>query len=99
MKKEIRRFPIKYYCDWTWGITIEELEKDLAELKKLGVTHIDIEPTDDYGSPSINIEFISERLETDKECYEREKEAKEKEEYLKLQDLKKFNEIKSKYNL
>jgi len=71
MEKQIRKFRVNFDFDWTYGVEIKKLKEDLETLEKLGVTEIEIEAEDNWGSPSVTIEAFAERLETDEEFKER----------------------------
>ena len=71
MEKQIRKFRVNFDFDWTYGVEIKKLKEDLETLEKLGVTEIEIEAEDNWGSPSVTIEAFAERLETDEEFNER----------------------------
>ena len=71
MEKQIRKFKVNFDFDWTYGVQIKKLKEDLETLEKLGVTEIEIEAEDNWGSPSVTIEAFAERLETDEEFKER----------------------------
>ena len=96
MQKEIR---VKIESDlcWTYGISIEQIKKDIERLEKLGVDEIYIETEDYYGSPSISCNAYQTRLET-KEEYETRL-LKEKQEYeeRKARDLATLEKLKNLY--
>ena len=71
MEKQIRRFKVNFDFNWTYGVEIKKLKEDLETLEKLGVSEIEIEAEDNWGSPSVTIEAFAERLETDEEAKER----------------------------
>ena len=50
---------------------MSKFKKDIEELEKLGVTHLDIEACENYGCASITIDAINERFETDLEVQNR----------------------------
>jgi hypothetical protein len=50
---------------------LSKIKKDIEELEKLGVTHLDIDTYESYGCVSIEIEAINERLETNLEVAKR----------------------------
>lgn len=94
-KKLIRNFTVNKDLDWTYGVTIETIKKDIVELEKLGVTSLNIEPYEEYGDISVNIECISSREETDKEQQERLnklKNIKKRQEKWELEQLRKLQE-------
>lgn len=92
-----RNFKVDYYFDWTYGVTITQIREDLDALEKLGVTSIDMDTMDNYGSISISIEAISNRLETDEEYFERKKKEDEFADKLKQAELKQLEILQNKY--
>lgn len=69
--KQFRNFEIENQLDWCYGISILKLRDELDRLEKLGATHIEIEPYDDYASPYVIINAYVNRLETDEEYSDR----------------------------
>lgn len=99
MKKEIRRFKVPFYINWDYGITVEQIRKDLDELEKLGAKEIDINAAEEYGSVSVTIEAFSKREETDEEFEERINQQKQRQEEIKARDLLILERIKLKYGI
>lgn len=99
MEKRIDRFKVPFEFNWTYGVTIEKLRKDLDDLEKLGVTEICIEPDDSWNCPIVTIEAFIEREETDEEFQKRVNEETQRQEEIKRRELKQFAEIKAKYGL
>ena len=99
MKKQVKRFEVPFYFDWTYGVTIEKLRKDLDELEKLGVKEIDIETEENWGSTSVTINAFIEREETDEEFEKRVNEEKQWQEEIKRRDLQQLEQLKSKYGV
>ena len=99
MGKQVKRFEVPFNFDWTYGITIEKLRKDLDELEKLGVKEIDIEAEENWGSASVTIEAYIEREETDEEFEKRVNEEKQMQEEIKRRELKQLEQLKSKYGM
>lgn len=97
MEKQIKKFKVPYHLDWTYGVSIEEIRKDLDELEKLGVKQINIESVDYYGSLSVLIEAYTEREETDLEYENRINEERVIQEKIKVLELKKLEELKRRY--
>ncbi len=97
LEKQIRRFPVAFPFDWVYGIAISKLKEDIAELEKLGATHIDIETESNYGDYSIRVEGICERLETDEECEARVAEMQARQEGQKRRELAFLEQLKKKY--
>ena len=96
MKKEILA-EIPYSFNWTWGVSIDTIRKDLNTVEKLGATDIQIETEESYGNICISITATCKRLETDEEYgyrLKREEENKKRIEELELQHLQK---LKAKY--
>lgn len=98
MKKEVRKFKVDFNFNWTYGVEIKKLKQDLEELEKLGVTEIEIEAVDDYGSASVTIEAFTNRIETDDEFNLRVNENKKRKQDLKKRELEQLEKLKLKYN-
>lgn len=95
MSKKLIQVEIDYKFNWTYGVSIEQIRKDLDELEKLGVKEVEIEPYDSYGSSSVSIEAYINRIETDEEYskrVERENNMKKQTEMKELELLKKLKE-------
>ena len=99
MEKQEQDFKINYPLDWTYGIEISQLKKDIEELEKLGATHIDIEHGSTYGCSYIEINAICRRLETDEEYEQRKREEEVRMERRKQLELKQLADLKAKYCL
>ena len=99
MGKQVKRFEVPFNFDWTYGVTIEKLRKDLDELEKLGVKEIDIEVEENCGTASVTIEAFIEREETDEEFEKRVNEEKQRQEEIKRRELQQLEQLKSKYGL
>ena len=99
MKKQVKRFEVPFIFDWTYGVTIEKLRKDLDELEKLGVKEIDIKTAENWGSTSVTINAFIEREETDEEFEKRVNEEKQWQEEIKRRDLQQLEQLKSKYGV
>lgn len=97
MKKQIRRFKVPFNFDWTYGVEIKKLREDLDQLEKLGVTTIEIEAEESYGSSSVTIEAFVNRLETDEELKSRINEENRREEEQKSRELQELERLKTKY--
>ena len=97
MAKEVRSFKIDYPLDWSYSVEIKKLREDLEAIEKLGATHVEIEPWENYGSASVTICSISERMETDEEFIARELKEKHRQEEIKQRELKELERLKSKY--
>ncbi len=97
MTKEVRRFKVDFNFNWTYGVELSKLKEDINELEKLGVTDIEIESVDDYGSSSVNIEAFINRLETDDEYNNRIDKEKNRQDEIKKRELEQFERLKSKY--
>ena len=98
--KKVRKFKVDYIFDWTYGVTIEELRKDLDELEKLGVEEIYIQAEEDYGSSSfVSIEAFIKREETDEEFQKRVNEETRKLEEIKQRELQQLEQLKLKYGI
>lgn len=97
MEKQVKRFTVPFDFDWTYGVTIEKLRKDLDELEKLGVKEIEIETEDIYGDTSINIQAFCIRLETDDEYNKRINKERERQEAIKQKELADLEWLKKKY--
>jgi len=97
MEKEVRKFKLDYKLDWEYGIEIKKLREDLDAIEKLGATHLEIEPGVSYDCPFVDIDAYAERIETDEEFKARINEETKRQEAIKLSELEKLEELKSKY--
>ena len=98
MEKQIRRFKVNFDFNWTYGVEIKKLKEDLETLEKLGVTEIEIEAEDNWGSPSVTIEAFAERLETDEEAKERIRMKEQTKKSFEQMELEQYERLKAKYD-
>lgn len=96
MEKQEQDFKLNYSLDWTYGVSIEQLKKDIEELEKLGATHVNIERYDCY---HVEIDAICRRIETDEEFEQRKKEVEARQDQYRQRELKQLAELKAKYGL
>ena len=96
--KKIRE-NISFNFDWTYGVELSKFKKDIEELEKLGVTHLDIEAYESYGCVSITIEAINERFETDLEVAKRISDQEERVQRGKQNALAQIERLKREHNL
>lgn len=99
MKKQKIKEEVKYNFNWTYGVSIDTLITDLAELKHLGVTEIEIEPYESYGSAGVEIKAFIERLETDEEVEKRIQKENEWQESIRNRKLKEYEKLKTELGL
>jgi hypothetical protein len=99
MKKQVRRFKVDFDFNWTYGVEIKKIREDLDTLEKLGVTEIEIESKEGYGSASVTIEAFINRIETDEECKARIDKENQRQEDIKRRELAELEKLKSKYGL
>ena len=97
MEKQEKDFKIEYCLEWLYGVEISQLKKDIAELEKLGATHVNIENSISYDCSYVEIDAICRRIETDYEFEQRKKEAEARQNQIKQRDLKQLEELKAKY--
>ena len=97
MEKQIRDFKVEYELDWEYGVSIEQIEKDIKELKKIGVTKLDIEAGVNHDCPYLTIEPMQNRIETDDEYKKRVGEIQYRNEETKRRDLEQLARLKEKY--
>ena len=99
MQKQKQDFKLNFSLDWTYGVSIEQLKKDIEELEKLGATHVNIESVIDYYDDCsyVVIDAICRRIETDEEFEQRKKEVEAQQEQRKQQELIQLAELKAKY--
>jgi hypothetical protein len=97
MEKQVRRFKVDFDFNWTYGVEIKKLKEDLDMLEKLGVTEIEIEAEEIYGSTSVKIEAFINRIETDEECKARVDKENQRQEEIKRRELEQLEKLKSKY--
>lgn len=99
MEKQVRRFKVDFDFNWTYGVEIKKLKEDLDTLEKLGVTEIEIEAEENYGSVSVKIEAYINRIETDEECKVRVDKENQRQEDIKRRELAELEKLKSKYGM
>jgi hypothetical protein len=97
MEKEVRRFKVDFDFNWTYGVEIKKLKEDLDALEKMGVTEIEIEAEDNWGSPSVTIDAYLSRVETDDEYKARIDKENQRQEEIKRRELEQLEKLKSKY--
>lgn len=95
IKKDIK---LNYPLDWTYGVSIEKLKKDIEEIENLGATHVNIEHGISYDCSYVEIDVICRRIETDEEFEQRKKEVEARQEQYRQQELKQLIELKAKYD-
>lgn len=97
MEKEEIDIEVNYDLEWLYGAELSQIKKDVEELEKLGVTHVNIDYVTSYDVTYIITNPIIRRLETDEEFNKR----KEEQELMKLvqkqKELKILAELKAKY--
>lgn len=98
MEKQERDFKINYPLDWIYGVSIEQLKKDIEKIERLGATHVNIEHGISYDCSYVEIEVICRRIETDEEFEQRKKEVEARQEQYRQQELKQLTELKAKYD-
>jgi len=99
MEKKLIKEKVNYKFDWTYGVPIDKLIHDLNILKGLGVTEIEIEPYESYGTADIDITAFIERLETDEEVNKRIKRKIEIEEHNKRVKQEQYERLKLELGL
>lgn len=97
MKKKTIRVNLPYQLYWGYGVSIEQIREDLDEIEKLGATEINIEPYESYGSAGVDIEAVVERLETDEEFEIRKNKEKNHLDRVLESELKRYEELKLKF--
>lgn len=99
MEKLEQDFEINYSLNWAYGVSIEQLKKDIKELEKLGANRVDIEPYISYDCPYIEINAICRRIETDEEFEQRKKEVEARQEQYRQRELQQLADLKAKFGL
>lgn len=99
MEKEVRRFKVDFDFNWTYGVEIKKIKEDLDTLEKMGVTEIEIEAEENWGSVSVTIGAYINRLETDDEYKTRIDKENQRQEEIKRRELAELEKLKSKYGL
>ena len=88
---------LDFALDWGYGISIEEIKKDIKLLEDIGATGIDITLEDEWGNDFLSIVAFTNRLETDKEFSERLNLNNKEKEDQKIHELKMLEILKNKY--
>lgn len=99
MEKQERDFKLSYPLDWTYGVSIEQLKKDISEIEKLGATHINIIHGISYYCSYVEIDAICRRIETDEEFEQRKKDIEARQEQHRQYELKLLAELKAKHDI
>jgi hypothetical protein len=94
MPKQYINEKIPFHFDWSYQTSLEHLENDIAKMKELGVTDIEISYNTQTG---FEHQCCKRRLETDKEFYNRTAVAKSDEQRLIAIELKELERLKAKY--
>jgi hypothetical protein len=97
MEKITKVEKIDNCLEWTWGVPLSQIKDDIEKLEKQGITHINIEISDNYGSQYISIETEIQRLETDEEFEERVNIEKAKLKIIEARELAEFERLKKKF--
>jgi hypothetical protein len=97
MEKQVRDFEVDYELDWEYSVSIEKLEEDIKELKKLGATKVCIEAESSYDVATICFIPITSRVETNEEYEKRVKTEKVRNDYNEQRDLETLARLKAKY--
>lgn len=97
--KNIKREDIYCYVDWiNYAKPISEIRKDLDDLEKKGITHIEITTGTDWDSGTVvGIKTFYNRLETDDEYNERVRIENARLERIKKEELRQLEILKAKY--
>lgn len=94
--KQVKRFDSDCYLDWSYR-TIDEIRKDLDRLESLGVTGVEIEAEESYGSTRVKFQPFAFREETDEELVARLAEQQAREECKRAVELRQLEILKQKY--
>jgi hypothetical protein len=97
MEKKERDFRIEYSLDWTYRVEISKIRADLDAVERLGATHIEIEHGVRYDCSYVEIDAISNRIETDEEYKARIDRITKRQEEIKRRELEQLEKLKSKY--
>jgi hypothetical protein len=98
MKKQFRKFAVKFELEWEYGVDINKIRADLDAIEKLGATHINIEVSTRYDCEFLTIEGYTRREETDEEFSIRKEEQLERERRTEQRELAELKRLKDKYN-
>ena len=93
MKKQKVNVEADYDLHWENGVDLDVLEKDIKELRKLGVSRVDIYAYTSYNEEYVSIRPMIERLENDEEFQNRIN----KDNLKKKQELEMLKWLKEKY--
>jgi hypothetical protein len=97
MEKQVRRFEVKFYFQWEYGVEISKIRDDLDALEKLGATHVEIEVGVRYDCAYMSFDGYVDREETDEEYLKRTTEQLDREKRTKQRDLAELKRLKDKY--
>lgn len=92
---------IDFNLEWDGKTSLKQIKKDIEELIKLNVTHINFKVTKDRWDDDLYMHFnpIINRLENNEEYEKRIAEEKRIEENCRQVNLAKFEALKKKLNL
>ncbi len=90
--------PIPFeFEEWRYGISIEKMKADIAELERLGATHIDIDSSVSYDCAILEISAYCKREETPEEVSKRKEILRLRDESLRQDEIRRLQELKAKY--
>lgn len=98
-KKRMKAVKVNYNLSWTYGVTIQQIRKDLDAIQALGANEVEIETYSEYGCEYIRVEAIENRLETDAEVRIRLNTEKQRLEDIKNREIRQLKELQQKYNI
>jgi hypothetical protein len=97
MEKQERDFKTDYCLNWTYGVEISQMKKDIEEIEKLGATHVNIEHGICYDCSYVEIDAVCRRMETYEEFEVRKKEMDSRNAEYERRELEQFKKLKEKY--
>jgi hypothetical protein len=99
MKKINKVVDTGYSFDWEYGVPISKIREDLDSMEIQGITHINIELSEYYGSYSISMKAEIHRLETDEEYEERTMCEAYKLKTIETRELAEYERLKKKFSV
>lgn len=83
--------------EWRYGLSIEKMKADIAELERLGATHVDIDSSVSYDCAILEISAYCEREETLEEIAQREEYLRQRQEAQRQDEIRTLEKLKAKY--
>ena len=99
MKRIKVKQEVQGLIDWDYlEVSIEKLEQDISLLKESGITHVEFDAEESWGSATLIIKPYILRTETDEEFQLRKDKLKKQEEAQLKRDREIFDRLRKKFD-